>query len=478
MRSSRDLDVFICHRQDDAGALAAKLHAYLNSNGARAFCDHIDDPHHRLGDRIYDRIRMAATFLVILTEGMIRSLAQSHSSIHSELSCALESGREIAVVQVGQRPILPPNLAPSLEEKRRQVHILVSPPSAAALRLIMSSVVSTPIDLNAEVDRFNAPWPEVAAIMAGVRATATGEFDHAPRLAESTLRARFGCSSELLMDRRITGRDLVDAYEDVTSAAARALIVRTLVVGLLKRVARPVPPGSAITDLRPLWPLLRSTIEEPTGVPARFIRSSQGFYAMPLMATMERGRLKEMLRLHVWPWHQRERDGDDQGQVALPVHVRRSNPFSVHSHQAHATSWLLAGQLENKTYSVAQTPHSSPEREAVNLFRLSADDRRSYSFSDQRSPVRNTGRAAAATPECAAIFSAGQSYTVAAGEFHETTIDREAPAPPVSLFFFDATRGWDEDAAVIGPATLNADSHPRLTRATPEEIIGRLDAVL
>jgi len=477
MKSSPDLDVFICHRHDDAGALAAKLHAYLNSNGARAFCDQIDDPHHTLDDRIYDRIRTAATFLVILTEGVIRSLAQNHSPIHRELSCAVKSGRRIAVVQVGQRSVLPPNLAPALDEMIPRVHILASPPSAATLRLITNSVVSTPIDLNAAVDGFDAPWPEVAAIMAGVRATAMGEFDHA-RLAESALRARLGGSSEHLMDRRITGRDLVDACEDVTTGAARALMNRTLAVGLLTHVARPVPPGCAITDLRPLWPLLRSTIEGPTAVPARFVRSPQGFYAMPLMATLERGRIKEMLRLHVWPWHQREGDGDDRGQVALPVHPQRSNLFSVHSHQAHATSWVLAGQIENKTFSVVPTPHSLPETESVSLFQLSPDDRRSYSINRQQSPVRNTGRAAAATPECAATLSAGQSYTVAAGEFHETTIDRETPAPPVSLFLFDATRGWDEDAAVIGPATLNADLRPPASRATPEEIIDRLDAVL
>lgn len=478
MRSSPDLDVFICHRQDDAGTLAAKLHAYLNSNGARAFCDHIDDPDHALGDRIYDRIRMAATFLVIVTDGVIRSLAQSHSSIHRELSCAVESGRRIAVVQVGRRAALPPNFAPALEGKKRHVHILVSPPSPAALRLIMSSVVSTPIDLKAEVDRFSVPWPEVATIMAGVRATATGDFDHAPRIAESALRCRFRGSSEPLMDRSITGRDLVDACEDVTSAAAKALMIRTLAVGLLKQVARPVPPGSAITDLRPLWPLLRSTIEGPTGVPARFIRSPQGFYAMPLMATQECGRLKEMLRLHVWPWHQRERDGDDHGHVALPAHTQRPNRLSIHSHRAHATSWVLAGQLENKTYAVVPTPHALPGTESVNLFQLSPDDRRRFSFHQPQSPVTNTGRAAAATPDCSAIFSAGQSYTVAAGEFHETTIDRVTPAPPVSLFFFDATRGWDEDAGVIGPAALNADPHPPAAPATSEEIIGRLDAVL
>jgi hypothetical protein len=477
MRSSPDLDVFICHRSDDAGALAAKLHAYLNANGARAFCDQIDDPHDTLGERIYDRIRTAATFLVILTEGVIRSLAQHHSSIRRELSCAQESGRRIAVVQVGRRSVLPPNLAPALEKCIPRVHILVSPPSAATLRLITNSVVSTPIDLKAEVDGFDAPWVEVAAIMAGVRATAMGEFDHA-RLAESALRARLGGSSEHLMDRRITGRDLVDACEDVTSAAARALMTRTLAVGLLKHVARPVPPGRAITDLRPLWPLLRSTIDGPTAVPARFVRSPQGFYAMPLMATLERGRIKEMLRLHVWPWHQRDGEGDARGQVAPPARPQRSNLFSVHSHQAHATSWVLAGQVENKAFSVVQTPHSPPEAESLNLFQLSSDDRSSYSVNRQQSPVRNTRRPAAATPECAAILSAGQSYTVGAGEFHETTIDSETPAPPVSLFLFDATQGWAEDAAVIGPATLNADLHPPVARATPQEIIDRLDAVL
>lgn len=476
MRSSPDLDVFICHRHDDAGALAAKLHAYLNGNGARAFYDRIDDPDHALGDRIYDRIRAATTFLVILTEGVIRSIAQHGSSIHRQLSCAVQSGRRIAVVQVGRGPAPPPNLAAALEGRIPRVHILVSPPSAATLRLIANAVVSTPIDLNAEVAGFDAPWPEVAAIMAGVRATAMGEFDHA-HVAEAALRARLGGSSERLTDGRVSGRDLVDACEEVTTAAARALMIRTLVVGLVRQVARPVPAGCAVTDLRPLWPLLRSTIEGPTGVPARFVRSSQGFYAMPLMATLERGRIKEMLRLHVWPWHQRE-DGDDRGQVALPVHPQRSNLFSVHSHHAHATSWVLAGQIENKTFSVVQTPHSLPVTESVNLFQLSADDRRSYSVNRQQSPVRNTGRAAAATPECAAILSAGQSYTVAAGEFHATTIDRETPAPPVSLFLFDATRGWDEDAGVIGPATLTADLRPPAAGATPEEIIDRLDAVL
>ncbi len=51
------------------------------------------------------------------------------------------------------------------------------------------------------------------------------------------------------------------------------------------------------TDIRPLWPLLRSTLTADETLTL----SSQGFFTLPLHSRVEGGRIRELIRLHFWP---------------------------------------------------------------------------------------------------------------------------------------------------------------------------------
>lgn len=64
-------------------------------------------------------------------------------------------------------------------------------------------------------------------------------------------------------------------------------------------------------------------------------RSAQGFLAVPLCSLIHAGNIQELFRIHVW----------------LPDGQRGHPDLAVHSHQAFAHSWILAGQAKDRAYT-------------------------------------------------------------------------------------------------------------------------------
>jgi hypothetical protein len=215
-------------------------------------------------------------------------------------------------------------------------------------------------------------------------------------------------------------------------------VVRCAVVtALLRRMRRSQDGIGDPSDARPLWTLIRAALSDPD-VARRATASSQGFYCIPLFSVVRHGRIEELLRLHIWP-------GETEKEQAASAH-----PFSVHSHQPHATSWVLSGGLRNRVHQVREWPPGTGE--AHGLFSVSWDGRRSYSLGHRQSSLRNTGVPVSVTVDHEARFRAGHSYVVPAGEFHET--EQMGDPLTATLFYFDATIGWLENAGVVGPASV------------------------
>jgi len=206
------------------------------------------------------------------------------------------------------------------------------------------------------------------------------------------------------------------------------------------------------TDIRPLWPLLRSTLTADETLTL----SSQGFFTLPLHSRVEGGRIRELIRLHFWP------------------EPATTSSFAVHSHQPHATSWVLSGAFLNTIYQVVPSVPGS----GTNLFEVRWDSSENYRLQHKVSSVVNTGEAVSVEFECSATFNGGQSYTVPAGEFHSTRAAATDLEFAASLFFFDSEKGWVAKAPVVGPAQISGSTQRRETTIAARYFLDRLDLLL
>jgi TIR domain len=220
-------------------------------------------------------------------------------------------------------------------------------------------------------------------------------------------------------------------------------------VGLIRKTCQ---AERLATDVRSLWPLLRSTFTADETVTL----SSQGFFVLPVYSRIERGQIHELIRLHFW-----------SRRAAV-------NPFAVHSHQPHTTSWVLSGVFLNTIYQVVP---SLPDY-GTSLFEVRWDSSEHYRVQHKVSTVINTGEAVSTEFECSATFNGGQSYTVPAGEFHSTVTTATDLEFAASLFFFDSGKGWVAKAPVVGPAKLTRSTQRRETKIAARYFLDRLDSLL
>ncbi len=265
-------------------------------------------------------------------------------------------------------------------------------------------------------------------------------------LSAATLRAL----DEVTTSRPLSLDDVLEELAiDPATTPADPEVLRTTLVAVLRHIAR---EGPAVADIRPLWPLLRATLTSHDTVN----RSAQGFYTRVLHSRVEHGRIRELIRLHFWP--------DEE----------EPNPFAIHSHQPHATSWVLSGAFLNSVYRVV--PTSSPS--GNNLFAVRWDSSADYDPRHKVSTVANTGQAVSVEFDCSATFVGGQSYSVPAGEFHSSRSTATELSFAATLFFFDATKGWLDDAPVVGPDHLATAALRRETAVASHDFLSPLDALL
>ena len=231
--------------------------------------------------------------------------------------------------------------------------------------------------------------------------------------------------------------------------AVAALVRRALVVAVIRHWSRAGKPERA--DARELWPLLRDTLDPELGLPVTPSRSAQGFAAFKLFArnTVE-GQLGELLRLHVW----------------LPDDMEAVDPdLAIHAHQPFAASFILCGGIENTDYVVADVSAASTSEAAAGSLEMAKyavrwDDSSEYKVHQTTSIIQNTGERVTIRPKAPTRLGPGTTYSVAAGAFHSSKLSSKRLA--ATFFYFDSSRGFVQDAPVLGPvagtsfATLRA----------------------
>ncbi|KAI6120094.1 hypothetical protein EV401DRAFT_1457173 [Pisolithus croceorrhizus] len=218
-------------------------------------------------------------------------------------------------------------------------------------------------------------------------------------------------------------------------------------VAFLREKARRSQDVTA-ADLAMVWDLVRGAITHPMTTGPRFsaARSSQGFLAIPLCSLLKDGNIDELYRFHIW----------------LPDGQRGNLDFAVHSHQAYAQSWILAGEGKDRQYAVE--PVTSVADATHAMYALSWADGKNtsttYKTHQTSSTVVNTGKFVRTTQTSGpVVHTRDMSYYIPSAVFHSTDV-----APDTlhaTLFVFDSHRGFRKDAPVLGPKDSESSTQLR-----------------
>ncbi|OGM43297.1 hypothetical protein ABOM_008631 [Aspergillus bombycis] len=224
-----------------------------------------------------------------------------------------------------------------------------------------------------------------------------------------------------------------------------------LAIALLRESGRRTgdPSHAAVSDadLTTAWNMIRdallSDLFRDSNV--RASRSAQGFLSVPLCSIVQNGNIEELFRLHVWL---------ADGQRGVPE-------FAVHSHQPFAQSWILAGAGVDHSFDVQATTDGATATHAK--YRLVWQDAkstgRSYKTHQISSTVENTGALVQVTAKGSTLHTRNMSYSIPATAFHRTEVSPDTLH--ATLFFFDASRGFVQDAPVLGPKDLRSSTQLR-----------------
>lgn len=192
-------------------------------------------------------------------------------------------------------------------------------------------------------------------------------------------------------------------------------------------------------ELQKIWSLIFEAIRRTSGTRFQFTaaRSAQGFISVALCSRLRDGAIQELFRFHVW----------------LPDNQRGLQEVGIHAHQPFAQSWILAGFGENSDYNVEATKNRSEATHAIYIPEWSGGDQtgKGYKTHQISSTIANTGKLVRVSPLGKHVHVRNMSYAIPAGTCHGSRVP--GGRFHATLFFFDASRGFVEDAMVVGPKT-------------------------
>ncbi|KIO11996.1 hypothetical protein M404DRAFT_19820 [Pisolithus tinctorius Marx 270] len=254
------------------------------------------------------------------------------------------------------------------------------------------------------------------------------------------------------------------AAMDLAHEDSRQLARVAIGVAFLREKSRRSQHTTA-ADLEWVWGLVHGAITHPMTTGPRFSasRSSQGFLAVPLCSLLEKEKIDELYRFHVW----------------LPDGQRGNPDFAVHSHQSYAQSWILAGEGWDYQYTYEEVTNRAGATHAVYNLKWSDGKNTSTNYKTHQtsSTVVNTKKLARITGiRGPSVHTRDMSYFV-----HSLVLHRTKVAPytlHATLFVFDSQRGFAEVAPVLGPMDLASSTQLRdPAGVTPAALANLVDAV-
>ncbi|KAI8961101.1 hypothetical protein F5Y11DRAFT_242896 [Daldinia sp. FL1419] len=217
-------------------------------------------------------------------------------------------------------------------------------------------------------------------------------------------------------------------------------------------------------DLALIWELIRNALTSKLVTRQLFTasRSAQGFISVALCSLIKDGNIDELFRLHVWS------PGESRGNLDV----------TIHSHQAFAQSWILAGQGTDHSYKVERVEDF--ETATHSEYALAWSDGKSlgtnYKTNQAFSTITNAKKYVRVIPKETNVHRRGASYTIPAAQYHSTEVATDRFH--ATLFVFDSHRGFVQDAGVLGPK--DGDSFTQVrdpAGVTPDLLASTVEAV-
>jgi len=238
---------------------------------------------------------------------------------------------------------------------------------------------------------------------------------------------------------------------EMATEGVRQLVQVTLAVALLREKSRRDLPVDT-KSIDKIWGLIHDAVVSASGTALRFTvsRSAQGFLAVPLCSLLENGRIDELWRLHTWL---------PDGQRGI------SEEVCIHAHQPFGQSWTLLGSGTDCTFEVdAPEDPSLATHAAYECCYMSESGQQSagasgYQTFQVTSTIRNTGRLFRVKPSNQLSHSRDMTYSVPGGAYHRSIVS--GGKLHATLFVFDSQRGYDDNAAVLGPKNGVEWAQPR-----------------
>ncbi|EHK44767.1 uncharacterized protein TrAtP1_002888 [Trichoderma atroviride] len=254
----------------------------------------------------------------------------------------------------------------------------------------------------------------------------------------------------------------INSNPENSNAGTRQLVQVTLAVALLREKARAGQDLNA-ASIDSIWTPVYDAIitAQDTDLQFTVSRSAQGFLAVPLCSLVKDGRIQELWRLHTWL---------PDGQRGI------SEEVCIHAHQPYGQSWILLGSGTDCTFKV-DTP-DDPSLTTHALYECCyapADGKQNstgYQTHQMSSTIRNTGKLVRVTPVSRVPHSRDMTYSVPGGAYHRSIVP--GGRLHATLFVFDAHRGYDDAAAVLGPKDGGEWVQPRDPDGITAEVLAQI----
>ena len=132
---------------------------------------------------------------------------------------------------------------------------------------------------------------------------------------------------------------------------------------------------------------------------------SQGFLSIPISRHWKPLTEFDMIRIHIWDESLNEY-----------IDQEKLETFSIHSHKFHAQSWVMKGTVINRVYNVTET------KEATDYSLFDITSKELNNVNRHTSIAINADRNVILNLQREEEHSAGQSYVIPVGEFHQSRV--------------------------------------------------------
>ncbi len=116
-KTNSQYDVFISYRRKSGVDDARLLQQALKARGYEVFFDYYSLRVGKFDEKIFEAIKEAAVFILMLTEGALDGCAKEEDWVRAEIECAIDNGRQIIPVWPSDQKLsFPGNLPPKLRD--------------------------------------------------------------------------------------------------------------------------------------------------------------------------------------------------------------------------------------------------------------------------------------------------------------------------------------------------------------------------